>query len=175
MPKKGGKKISDMDPDATADEQNALADGAADGASSEAAPADAAAVPAATAKEDAGANAIEPKDLSKVARTKPAEAEAAEEAPAAPSGPPLSNHQRQLAGAWDQYQRTLDRQYLNVLQTLEKDVSSVSKSLQTMQAGAAETQKSVLSAKRYLSDIAQALDAVDTLVVPIVLQRDGNF
>ena len=49
------------------------------------------------------------------------------------------------------------------------------KGIQGSAFAARETHKNVGIAKAYLSHISQALDNVDTLVVPIVLQRDGNF
>ena len=51
----------------------------------------------------------------------------------------------------------------------------VDKGIQGSAFAARETHKNVGIAKAYLSHISQALDNVDTLVVPIVLQRDGNF
>mmetsp|Transcript_15869 Transcript_15869/g.42891 ORF Transcript_15869/g.42891 Transcript_15869/m.42891 type:complete len:208 (-) Transcript_15869:2769-3392(-) len=136
------------------------------------------------AKEVAGSpaekvkDAIEPK-IVKPQEPKPEETQRSETktspAPATPSAPALSSKQKQLAATWEQYRRTMDRQYTDVFQSVERDVTNVTKTLQAMHASTVETAKSVKAAKRHLADIAQALDAVDTLVVPIVLQGDDKF
>ncbi len=43
----------------------------------------------------------------------------------------MSSKQRQLAGAWGQYCRTVDRQYSSTFQGVEKEVSAIGRSLQT--------------------------------------------
>lgn len=88
---------------------------------------------------------------------------------------PMSARQNKAAGAWNAHQKEVDRHFTGFFEGVGSDVGQVDKGLQSSALAARETHKNVGIAKAYLAHISQALESVDTLVVPIVLQREGNF
>jgi len=180
MPKKGGKRLADIGadaPDGQKPEEGEDSKGEKDQIE-----------PKVVAKtEESKAEEITPAEEPKAeedAEKKPDPAPQPAQAPgpkaeaAAPKvqAPALSARQRQAQGAWERHQKTMDNHYLAVFQGVERDVASVEKGLQSNTAAAQDTQRNVAIAKRYLWEISESLKSVDTLVVPIVLQRDGqNF
>eukprot|EP00287_Rhodomonas_sp_CCMP768_P010880 CAMPEP_0196740590 /NCGR_PEP_ID=MMETSP1091-20130531/33737_1 /TAXON_ID=302021 /ORGANISM="Rhodomonas sp., Strain CCMP768" /LENGTH=174 /DNA_ID=CAMNT_0042085823 /DNA_START=9 /DNA_END=533 /DNA_ORIENTATION=- len=174
MPKKGGKRLADIDADGQP---------AGDGK-----PEDGAESAAEQPQEEANA---EPEKVSEITKAEePKEEEAKPEAPAAaaakPASPsvaptaapavaPQTQRQKQASAAWEQQNKTAEKFYTNVFQGVEKDVQSVNSSLQANTTSAQDTLRNVSVANKLLWQISESLRSVDTLVVPIVLQRDGNF
>lgn len=89
--------------------------------------------------------------------------------------PQMSARQTKAVGAWNTHKREVDKHFIGFFDGIGRDIAQVDKGIQSSAFAARETHKNVGIAKAYLSHISAALEGVDALVVPIVLQRDGNF
>ncbi len=183
MPKKGGKRLADID-----GQEGEKAEGGDDNAAPEGAEAAAAQQEEATAESTAEVQQgqIEPKKVSESSKvqgdTTPAVEPGSEQAGAigVKATPktviaPQSQRQKQAASAWEHENKSVEKFYVNVFSGVEKDIQSVNSSLQANATSAQDTLRNVSVASKLLWQISESLRSVDTLVVPIVLQRDGNF
>ncbi|EKX47257.1 hypothetical protein GUITHDRAFT_137458 [Guillardia theta CCMP2712] len=87
----------------------------------------------------------------------------------------LSSRQRNASQAWERYNKEVEKHFGSLFKGVDNDMKSVAKNLQDNLQSAKGVERNVKTAKTYLTHISQALESIDTLVVPIVLQKNGNF